>query len=65
MNMNLEESFAQLERIAQKMESSNVSLGDSIALFEEGQGLIAHCEALLNEAQNKIEQTCSAMAVEQ
>ncbi len=53
-NFSLEESFAKLENIAAQMESQNVGLDHSIALFEEGQALIRHCEELLSAAQTKI-----------
>ena len=60
MTMTLEESFAALQKIAEQMESQNVSLEDSIDLYEKGQGLIRHCETLLNEAQIKIDQATAA-----
>ena len=62
MTMTLEESFAALQKIAEQMESQNVSLEDSIALYEKGQGLIRHCETLLSEAQIKIDQATAEQA---
>ena len=56
-NFSLEESFAKLENIAAQMESQTVGLDHSIALFEEGQALIRHCEELLSAAHTKIAQT--------
>ena len=62
MTMTLEESFAALQKIAEQMESQNVSLEESIDLYEKGQGLIRHCETLLNEAQIKIDQATAEQA---
>lgn len=62
MKMTLEESFAKLESIANQMGTEGVALDASIALYEEGQALIRHCENLLNEAQAKIDQTTANAA---
>ena len=50
-----EKALEELEIIVQKLESGGVPLDDSIALYERGAALKAHCEAKLKSAQEKIE----------
>ena len=51
-----EEALRELEDIVRKLESGDLSLDDSIALYERGQALKALCEARLNDARARIEQ---------
>ena len=53
--MTFEESLKQLEEITKKLEIGNISLDESVKLFEEGSRLKKHCESLLKEAQLKVE----------
>ncbi|USO02477.1 MAG: exodeoxyribonuclease VII small subunit [Alphaproteobacteria bacterium] len=53
--MNFEESLKRLEEVARKLEAGNISLDESVKLFEEGSKLKKHCETLLKEAQLKVE----------
>ena len=53
--LSFEKALAELEDIVQKLESGGVALEDSIALYERGAALKAHCEAKLKSAQEKIE----------
>lgn len=53
--LSFENALAELEDIVQKLESGGVALEDSIALYERGAALKAHCEAKLKSAQEKIE----------
>ncbi|NWG93667.1 MAG: exodeoxyribonuclease VII small subunit [Parvularculaceae bacterium] len=50
-----EKALAELEQIVQKLESGQVDLEESIALYERGAALKAHCEAKLKAAQERIE----------
>lgn len=52
---NFETAYARLEQILEKMNSSTISLDESIKLYEEADKLIAHCQSRLNEAEQKIE----------
>ena len=54
-DLPFEKALAELEDIVQKLESGNAALEDSIALYERGAALKAHCEATLKSAQEKIE----------
>jgi exodeoxyribonuclease VII small subunit len=52
---SFEEGFNRLEEILEKMNSSAVSLDDSLKLYEEADKLINACNKRLNEAERKIE----------
>jgi exodeoxyribonuclease VII small subunit len=51
-----EQAFAQLEEIVERLESSDLSLDESVALFEKGQALAAQCAKLLDAAELKVKQ---------
>ncbi|MFN0022357.1 MAG: exodeoxyribonuclease VII small subunit [Parvularculaceae bacterium] len=53
--VSFEKALAELEQIVQKLESGSVELEESIALYERGASLKAHCEAKLKSAQERIE----------
>ena len=49
-----EASMARLEQIVAALERGDVSLGDSMKLFEEGTALIGRCGALLDGAEQQV-----------
>ncbi|MEM9495161.1 MAG: exodeoxyribonuclease VII small subunit [Pseudomonadota bacterium] len=53
--LSFEKALSELEEIVRKLESGQAALEDSIALYERGAALKAHCEAKLKSAQEKIE----------
>jgi len=53
--LSFENALAELEAIVQKLESGEAELEASIALYERGAALKAHCAAKLKSAQEKIE----------
>lgn len=53
--LSFEKALAELEAIVQKLESGSADLEESIALYERGAALKAHCEAKLKSAQERIE----------
>jgi exodeoxyribonuclease VII small subunit len=53
--MSFEAALKELEAIVQKLESGQAPLAESIAIYERGDALKSHCEALLKEAEMKIE----------
>lgn len=53
--LSFEAGFHRLEEILEKMNSSTVSLDESLKLFEEADKLINTCSKRLNEAERKIE----------
>lgn len=52
---NFESAFARLEAILERMNTTNISLDDSLKLFEEADKLITSCSKRLNDAERKIE----------
>ena len=54
--LTLEESLRELEQVVGQLESGNVDLDKSIALYERGAQLKKHCEARLAQAQARIDQ---------
>jgi exodeoxyribonuclease VII small subunit len=53
--ISFETSFGRLEEILEKMNSSSISLDESLKLYEEADKLIAICSKRLNDAERKIE----------
>lgn len=53
--MSFEAALAELEGIVQQLESGDVELEKSIAIYERGAALKAHCETKLREAELKVE----------
>ena len=51
--LSYEAAYEQLEALVAKLESGDLSLEDSVALYERGQRLSAHCQALLEQAELK------------
>jgi exodeoxyribonuclease VII small subunit len=56
---NLEKSLTELEQIVVKMESGQLTLEESLKLFEQGIGLISACQKTLTDAKQKILQLTS------
>lgn len=52
--MSFEAAMAELEDVVRKLESGQVELEKSIALYEKGAALKAHCEAKLKAAEEKV-----------
>ena len=53
--LSFEAALAQLEEIVGKLESGRAPLAESIAIYERGEALKAHCEDLLRTAEARIE----------
>lgn len=52
--MNFEQSLKRLDEIVKNLEKGDVSLSESMSLFEEGTALIKNCGKLLDEAEQKV-----------
>jgi len=50
-----EEALSELKLITEKLEGGNLSLEESLSLFEKGVELISYCYGKLNEVQKKVE----------
>ena len=55
-SLSFEAAMGELETIVRRLEGGDVSLEDSVTLYERGHALRAHCEARLAAAQARIEQ---------
>ena len=53
--LSFEEALRQLEEIVGRLESGRVELEESIAIYERGAALKAHCEQKLKDAEARIE----------
>ena len=52
--MNIDEKLKKLQEIAEKLDKNEVTLEESIKLFEEGSKIVKELYANLNEAKGKI-----------
>ncbi|MBU4077480.1 MAG: exodeoxyribonuclease VII small subunit [Euryarchaeota archaeon] len=55
MEMNFEDKLAELETIVEKLEKGQLSLDESLELFEHGITLSRECNAMLKNARQKVE----------
>lgn len=53
--LSFEDALRALEEIVRKLESGEVPLDETIALYERGAALRQHCQARLDAAQARIE----------
>ena len=53
--MSFEEAMKELEAVVAQLESGEVELEKSIALYQRGAELKAHCDARLADAQARVE----------
>ena len=54
MEKTFEEQIRRLEEIVALLEKGDAQLADSLALFEEGTGLVKTCNGLPDEAELKV-----------
>lgn len=52
--LNFEKSMTELEKIANELESEELSLDDSVKKFEEGMELANKCNKILENAEKRI-----------
>ena len=53
--LSFQQAMEELEAIVAKLESGEVELEESIAIYERGEALRAHCDALLKKAEAKVD----------
>jgi exodeoxyribonuclease VII small subunit len=53
--MSFEEAMTALEQVVGALERGDVALDQSIALYDRGAALKAHCAAMLKDAEEKVE----------
>ena len=54
--LTFEQAFEEMEQIVRQLEDGQLSLDDSLALYERGQALSARCQHLLENAELKVQQ---------
>lgn len=59
-NLSFEEAFKELEATVHRLEEGDLSLEESIALFERGQALARHCGQKLDQAELRVSQLVPA-----
>lgn len=52
--INFEKNIIELENIVKQLEKNEISLEESLKLFETGVNLSAQCNKLLDEAEQKV-----------
>lgn len=57
-NPTFEENMLRLENIVQQIERGDISLEESLKLFQEGTQLVASCGKLLDEAELVVKKVC-------
>ncbi|MDF2235540.1 exodeoxyribonuclease VII small subunit [Albimonas sp. CAU 1670] len=55
-DLSFEDAMRELEQVVDRLESGDAPLDASIALYERGAKLKAHCEAMLKAAELKVAQ---------
>ena len=53
-NLDFEKAMQDLESLVDKMEGGNLSLDESLSLFEQGVKLTRQCQLALKEAEQKV-----------
>ncbi|KAA0273651.1 MAG: exodeoxyribonuclease VII small subunit [Chloroflexi bacterium] len=62
--LSYEEALSELEGIVEALEGEQNPLDEAMKLFERGQSLVAHCGALLESAQLKVQKIAGESLVE-
>lgn len=52
--LDFENNISELEKIVSRLESGDISLDESLKLFEEGVKMIAQCNKALDNAEQKV-----------
>lgn len=53
--IDFEKSLEQLTKLVEKMEGGKLPLEESLQVFEQGVGLIRHCQQALKEAEQRVQ----------
>lgn len=54
-DLTFEEAYERLDAVLVQLQVGNMTLDESLASYEDGMGLAAHCQALLDAAELRIE----------
>jgi len=61
-SLSFEDSYARLEQVIQQLQAGNLSLDESVALYEEGMQLARHCGRKLDDSQLRVTQLLASVA---
>lgn len=64
IELSFEDAYAELESINAKLDSGDLALEDSVVLFERGRVLSQHCQALLDNAELRVNQLLDGGQIE-
>ena len=53
--LTYEQALVELDTLIKKLETGSIELADSIACYERGVALAAHCSSLLEQTERKVE----------
>lgn len=56
LDLTFEQAYQELESIVSRLEAGNLSLDESLKLYERGQALAAWCDDQLNVAELRVSQ---------
>ncbi len=62
--LTYEQAFEEMDKLVAALESGDLPLEESLALFERGQALAQRCMALLDQAELKVQQLTEEGKVE-
>ena len=54
-NLSFEQALEQMTRLVEKLETGELPLEESVAAFEQGVKLSRRCEALLDQAEQRLQ----------
>ncbi len=54
-DLTYEEAYERLDEVLSRLQMGNMTLDDSLAAYEEGMALAAHCQSLLDAAELRVE----------
>lgn len=60
-SLSFEDGYNRLEQVIRRLEAGELSLDESVALYEEGMRLAKHCERQLNHAELRVSQLLAAV----
>lgn len=53
-DLTLNEAFAKLEEITKRLESADISLEESFAVYQEGMQLLKYCNESIDKVEKKV-----------
>ncbi len=55
-DLSFEQALAQLQQVVAELEKGDGSLEESLARYEQGMKLVAHCNSLLDKAELRVQE---------